>query len=327
MKRFYLLLLFPAILASGSVRAEQADDFDYFQHNRELIRNGVQAVLQCNGLFTSRRSLKQVFEQELAYLRPDRFGGVVGTAGGGEYSVDEQRKAVTVGGPAAGTPVSAIFREGIGCVVLPPDQSPEDTDALPRLKLPYPDFNPAEIPWPDGDLVTVAAHPEAIDQDALLAASEWAFVRDTQEQDTLSLIVLYKGDIVHERYAPGFDQATRTRTWSTAKSIAVTLIGMLVDSGELILDAPLGIEWGPDLLAPEADPHREITLRHLLNMSSGLYPVDSFNMEYATGSGLAYWAGASSTGGMRDRGLDYGGQGFDQWDLTREVLKAFADPP
>jgi hypothetical protein len=23
------------------------------------------------------------------------------------------------------------------------------------------------------------------------------------------------------------------------------------------------------------------------------------------------------------RGLDYGEQGFDQWDLTREVLKAF----
>lgn len=38
-------------------------------------------------------------------------------------------------------------------------------------------------------------------------------------------------------------------------------------------------------------------------MSSGLYPVDSFGMEYATGSGLAYWAGASSIDGMRDRGL------------------------
>ena len=25
------------------------------------------------------------------------------------------------------------------------------------------------------------------------------------------------------------------------------------------------------------------------------------------------------------RGLDYGGQGFNRWDLTREVLKAFPD--
>jgi len=26
------------------------------------------------------------------------------------------------------------------------------------------------------------------------------------------------------------------------------------------------------------------------------------------------------------RGLDYGRQGFDRWDLTREVLKAFGQP-
>jgi CubicO group peptidase (beta-lactamase class C family) len=44
-------------------------------------------------------------------------------------------------------------------------------------------------------------------------------------------------------------------------------------------------------------------MRHVLNMSSGLYPVDSFGMEYATGSGLAYWAGASSVDGARSRGL------------------------
>jgi CubicO group peptidase (beta-lactamase class C family) len=38
-------------------------------------------------------------------------------------------------------------------------------------------------------------------------------------------------------------------------------------------------------------------------MSSGLYPVDSWGMEYATGSGLAYWAGASSINGARNRAL------------------------
>ena len=38
-------------------------------------------------------------------------------------------------------------------------------------------------------------------------------------------------------------------------------------------------------------------------MSSGLFPVDNFGMEYATGSGLAYWAGFSSSLGARQRGL------------------------
>ena len=96
---------------------------------------------------------------------------------------------------------------------------------------------------------------------------------------------------------------TRTRTWSTAKSIAVTLIGMLADQGKMNLDAPLGIDWLPELDSAETDPRANISLRHLLNMSSGLEPVDSFRMEYATGSGLAYWAGASSVDGARNRGL------------------------
>ena len=289
-------------LLVSAVAFAQDEEFDYFSKNRELIHNGVQAVLQCNGLFTSHRTLDQVFDQELAYLRSERFGGVVGNASEGDYRVDEANRLVTVG-VATGTPVSAVFREGVGCVVSAPGQDLRQDDSLPALTLPYPRFDPAQIDWPNGDRVTVTAHPESIDQDALQAASDWAFERDTPEQDTISLLVVHKGDIVHERYATGFDQTTRTRTWSTAKSIAVTLVGMLVDSGRLQLDASLGIDWEPELLAPEADPRRAITLRHVLNMSSGLYPVDSFGMEYATGSGLAYWAGASSTEGMRHRGL------------------------
>ena len=69
------------------------------------------------------------------------------------------------------------------------------------------------------------------------------------------------------------------------------------------LDFPLGIEWLPKERTSENDPRADITLRNVLNMSSGLYTVDSRRMEYATGSGLSYWAGASSVNGARDRGL------------------------
>jgi CubicO group peptidase (beta-lactamase class C family) len=164
-------------------------------------------------------------------------------------------------------------------------------------------MNPATTPWPNGDLVARKPLPANIDAQALQAASDWAFNRETPGHDTLSLLVVYKGDIIHERYADGVNMQTRTRTWSTAKSIAVTLIGMLVDQGKMDLDAPLGFEWEPEIENPQNDPRNAITLRHVLNMSSGLYPVDSSGMEYATGSGLAYWAGASSINGMRNRGL------------------------
>ena len=274
----------------------QIDDFDYFAANRTAIHNGVQAILMCNGLFTSGRTLEQVFTQELAYL-PDP----VGTVDGGEYLINRELKAVAIGGVESGPVIHAAFREGIGCVVMAPNQGFDDIDSLPILKLPYPAGDPASMPWPSGDVVEQESLPGNVDLAALGAASDWAFDRESPEQVTLSLIIIHKGDIIHERYADGVDMMTRTRTWSTAKSIASTLIGMLVDEGRLELDAPLGIEWLPDVESPDNDPRNAITLRHVLNMSSGLYPVDSFGMEYATGSGLAYWAGASSVDGARRR--------------------------
>jgi CubicO group peptidase (beta-lactamase class C family) len=78
---------------------------------------------------------------------------------------------------------------------------------------------------------------------------------------------------------------------------------MMVDEGRMALDEPLGIDWLPEARSPETDPRNAITLRHVLNMSSGLYPVDDAGLEYATGSGLSYWAGSSSIRGARSRAL------------------------
>jgi len=278
--------------------AQQEETYDYWQHQRDMVRRGQQAIFMCNGLFTSNRSLEQIFEQELAFFREP-----IGTSEGGDYEVNWDRRAVAIGAPGAVPVMRAAFREGIGCVILPPDQSLEDIDRLPELTLPYPPGDPAQIPWPDGDLIESTGLPANVDEEKLLAASNWAFDRESPEQVTLSLVVVYNGQIIHERYAPGFDVTTRTRTWSTAKSIASTLIGMLVDEGRLALDEPLGFDWYPNARSPETDPRNEITLRHVLNMSSGLETVDNRGLEYATGSGMSYWAGSSSVAGARSRAL------------------------
>jgi len=297
-KRFPLLPTMLALLIACTSEAEQTDDFDYFEANRLMVRNGVQAVLTCNGLFTSERTLEQVFEQELAYLSEP-----VGSVEGGDYRIDRQLKAVAIGGNESGPVMRAAYRNGIGCIVMAPNQTFGDIDSLPVLESPLADGDPASLPWPFGDVVADEALPPEVHADALAAASDWAFDRESPEQVTLSLLVVHKGQIILERYADGVDMNTRTRTWSTAKSIAATLIGMLVDDGRLALDEPLGIDWLPEFENPENDPRNAITLRHVMNMSSGLYPVDSNGMEYATGSGLAYWAGASSVAGARRRGL------------------------
>lgn len=286
-------LLLLATLGALPLQAQQQPArFDYWKANRVMIERGMQALMMCNGRFTSNRTLEQVFAQELAYIATP-----VGTAQSGDYLVDTARRAVQVGTEVNQPIMRSAYRTGLGCVAMAPDQDFDDIDSLPELGTPALAGDPATIPWPDGDLVPDQKLPANIDAAALQAASDWAFNRESKEQVTLSLLVVYKGQIIHERYAPGITMNTRTRTWSTAKSIAVTLMGMLVDQGKLALDRPLGFEWLPKLRSPETDPRAAITLRHVLNMSSGLYPVDNFGLEMATGSGLAYWAGTSSVEG------------------------------
>ncbi len=296
---FLLLLILPVQLFA---QQPQQETFDYWQYDKAIIWRGVQTFMICNGLFTSNRTMEQIFAQELTYVE-GRPGTV---AMDGPILVDADIQAVEIG---AGDPhipaMRAAYREGLGCIILAPDQTWDDIDSLPRLDTPALPGDPATIPWPMGDRLLDTAIPHEVDAEALLAASNWAFDRATHgttEQVTLSLLIIYKGQIIHERYADGVDYTTKTRTWSTAKSIAVTLIGMLADEGKLDLDAPLDVDWLPRARSPETDPRQSISLRHVLHMSSGLYPVDN-GLEYATGSGLAYWAGASSERGARNRAL------------------------
>ena len=298
MKRFAGILIVLAVLAPGYLVAQQQESYDYWRFQRDMVRYGQQASFMCNGLFTSNRTIDQVFEQELAYLDQP-----VGTPDGGDYEIDRARRAVAIGA-SGGTPVMrAAFREGLGCIILAPDQTFEDIESLPVLDTPPLVGDPDKLPWPDGDLIEDQNLLPNVNAAILEDASNWAFERTSPEQVTLSLIVVHNGKIIHERYAPGFDVSTRTRTWSTAKSIAVTLMGMLADQGKLALNQPLGFDWFPRAQSPDTDPRNAITLQNVLNMSSGLYTVDNQGLEYATGSGLAYWAGASSVRGALRRAL------------------------
>ncbi len=319
MRRISALIVASVLLWPLTTQAQQEESYDYFRFNRDIIQNGLQALILCNGLFTSNRTVEQVLAQELAYTRH-----AVGTGRAVEHDVDWDRKAVAIGVPG-GTPVMrAAFRDGFGCVIMAPDQTLEDIENLPTLRMPPPPGDPASMPWPMGDVVEDRSLPRGIDADALQAASDWAFERGTPEQVTLSLLIVHGDQIIHERYAEGVNVSTKTRTWSTAKSIAVTLIGMLVDQGRMALDEPLGIEWLPESRTPQFDARNTITLRNVLNMSSGLYTVDNRNMEYATGSGLAYWAGASIVNGARSRGLIHEPGTYWDYENYDTILAVYA---
>jgi CubicO group peptidase (beta-lactamase class C family) len=302
--RLSALALACSLAVSPSLAAQgRRDGYDYYSATRALVRRGTQALILCNGLFVSERSLDDVFAQELTFggipLLHPRDGGV---------TIDRERRTVVVGA-TGNDPIPAmraVYREGLGAVILSPSQTFLDIDALPELTLPPLEGDPATIPWPDGDLVSDAPHTSEFDGDALLGAVAWAFDPAAQpepERTTVSVLVVHGGRIVHERYAPGFDMTTRTRIYSVSKSIGVTLIGMLVDRGQLELDAPLGLEWLPRARDAEQDPRQAITLADLLHMSSGLQSVDNAGRADVTGSGLSYWGGASSVKGALSRAL------------------------
>ena len=140
----------------------------------------------CNGLYTSDRTLQQIFDQELAYLTEN----VVGTAAGGDYETNDTLRAVAVGGGGSGPLIRAAFREGIGCVVMGPQQDFSDIDSLPINALAPLAGDAEKIPWPNGDRLDTAPLTAEIDSDALQAASDWTFDRESAEQQTISLLVI-----------------------------------------------------------------------------------------------------------------------------------------
>ena len=154
------------LLTTLPAGAQQEETYDYWAPQRRMVRQGQQAIFTCNGLFTSNRALEQVL---LAFLREP-----VGTADGGDYEVDLERKAVTIGSGHSVPKMRAAFREGIGCIILAPDQTLDDIDGLPAIEMAPAPGVAAEIPWPDGDKTAPIPLSPDVDAAVLQAASELA---------------------------------------------------------------------------------------------------------------------------------------------------------
>ena len=90
-----------------------------------------------------------------------------------------------------------------------------------------------------------------------------------EQTRTRGLLVLREGCVVTEWYGAGADSDTLLTSFSVAKSVLATLVGIALERGELgSLDEPV-TEHLPELA--ERDPRFEaVTLRHLMAMESGL---------------------------------------------------------
>ena len=159
----------------------------------------------------------------------------------------------------------AVFTEGTGCTLLRAGRE----QLHRKLELAEVSNLDAMLPWPQGSVPGPA-------NTRLEPVLEQAFAEpDPQtERNTKAVVVIHKGQLVAEKYAPGVDARTPLPGWSMTKSVTNLLIGLLMNDGRLRLTqtAPVPL-WQSEL----GDPRADITIDQLLRMSSGL----QFDEKYA----------------------------------------------
>lgn len=107
-----------------------------------------------------------------------------------------------------------------------------------------------------------------VSADTLRSVVEPLFDSDEEDHsgETRAIVVLHDGKVVAERYAEGFGPDSRFLSWSVAKTVTALLAGIMVSDGRLDLDSPVPVPaWKQG-----ADPRGAITLRQMLNMTSGI---------------------------------------------------------
>ena len=92
------------------------------------------------------------------------------------------------------------------------------------------------------------------------------FLRET---DTLAFLVVHDDRLVYERYFDGATRESLQTSFSAAKSFVSTLVGIAIDEGLIESVEDPVTDYLPELAARDTR-FRQITLRHLLTMSSGI---------------------------------------------------------
>ncbi len=132
---------------------------------------------------------------------------------------------------------------------------------------------PAGTEWPTREW-PVGAVAAGIDGAALKALLDTA-CNDPQPAGTSrthGLLVVHRGRIVAERYAPEFGPYDTQPSWSMAKSMLHAVVGILCADGRLDVAAPAPVpQW-----QRAGDPRAAITLDSLLHMTSGLHFIEDY---------------------------------------------------
>ncbi|MFN4946016.1 MAG: serine hydrolase domain-containing protein [Chryseotalea sp.] len=230
------------------------------------VMSGMAAKTVCSCYFVSGRSLQNIKDKELQV-----FPGLDQAT----IEIDEQAQTVTAS--ILFNTKKAIYRNGLGCVLL--SERSEAEIRKQNWKRPTaPLVNQDTVAWPMGNLYTIDSAYAPLQRVLNEAIKE---KNPEQPAYTSAIVIVHKGKIVAERYASGISPQTPLMGWSMTKSITGTLIGMLVKEGKLNLSGPAPVsEW-------QQDERKNITLTQLLQASSGLdwsetyfNPIEDFHQMF-----------------------------------------------
>jgi CubicO group peptidase (beta-lactamase class C family) len=211
------------------------------------------AKILCSGVFVSGRAPEDVARGSAYFFMPRAEQGQVA------WSIDRSARV-------ARASLGAVTREARyygdqGCIIENPDRPGiHFTPVLVKTALP----DAMSQPWPMGDRVDNGPLPASLDRAKLDAAADAAFADPAAM--TAAFLVVYKGRIVVERYAPGITKDTQLESWSMGKSLAATLFALLVKDGTYTLEQPAPVP----LWQQPGDPRAKIRNIDLLRMSAGL---------------------------------------------------------
>ena len=254
--RFLLALLLAAsAIAVGfpQLRAQEAQPIPGPRGTH--TENGLAgfAKILCSGVFVSGRTPEDVARGSAYFFMPRAEQDQV------KWTIDRDAKL-------ARTSFGSVTREARyygdqGCIIQNPEK-PGIHFTPVAVKSQLPDASTQA--WPMGDREDTTPFPAGIDRAKFDAATDAAFADPAAL--TAAFLVVHKGRIVAERYAPGITRDTQLESWSMGKSLAATMFALLVKDGTYTLEQPAQVP----LWRRPGDPRGTIRHIDLLRMSAGL---------------------------------------------------------
>ena len=149
--------------------------------------------------------------------------------------------------------------------------------------------------YPDADWEKSSPESQGIELKKIKKIMDLSF----SDSSTQGVVVIKNGIIIGEKYAEGYTLNSHGTSWSMAKSYYAALVGISIQRGEIgSLDDPAS-----KYLEYYKDERSKITIRDLLNMSSGLdFPSHEHEKMFFQKSHLDY---AKNVGVEKEAGLKF----------------------